>query len=153
MKLSDVQTYIQGRLTADSTLTALAGTIIIYDPFSDPNDSEAVIAAQLRATGVCIEVGDVSAVEPVQEALGGSPNFYAVCTVFAAENPQVAHSLSKLPLVERIIADVCVRSTGHPAAGRPIKPAKLGGYAAEIHNQGNVLHAITFKIPVVLTTA
>ena len=93
MTYEEIQPGIAAKVAANASL-ALLGAAIEADPFADPDTAKAAIAAKLRATGVCIEVGFPWIASP-ETSLGGSTLVDAVCEVFAAEHTQVAHTPAK----------------------------------------------------------
>lgn len=143
MTLAAIQPYFAGLISADAQLSPF-GAPIQVDPFQDPNAAKAAIAAALRATGVSIEVGFPWISAPETD-LGGSTLIQAMCEVFVAESPTVAHTPEKIDLLTRAISACTVR----PNAIQ--KPARLRSSESLKIEGGTILHMLSFFVPLNLT--
>lgn len=140
MTFDSLQSNMAGLISADSQLGPL-GTPIQVDPFQDPESAKSAIAAQLRATGVCVEVGFPWFGSPVT-LLDGTTHGDAVCEMFVAEHTQVSHTPAKATLVNRVITAI----TKRPATVGQ-KPARLRSCESLKTEAGYVLHMFSFFIP------
>lgn len=142
MTLDQIQPYLASCITADVVLAPL-GTPIQVDPFLDPEVAKAAIAAQLRATGVCSEVGFPWVAAP-ETLLSGYTHGEAVCELFVAEHTQVAHTPEKIALLTRFIT-ACTRP---PGLGQ--KPARLRACESVKTEGGVILHMLSLFIPLTI---
>jgi hypothetical protein len=138
MTFDTIQSSIAAKVAADAVLSPL-GVAIQVDPFADPEAAKSAIANQLRATGVCIEVGFPWASAP-ETSLGGSTLIEGMCEVFVAEHVQKEHTPSKAALVTRVIS----------AITKPLgvqKPPRLRAAESVKTEGGYILHMLSFFVP------
>lgn len=140
MKPSEVQAYIAAQIAARPSLADFM-PVMPYDPEQDEDAAAQAIGAQLRADGVCIQVGTVS-VPTVPHVAGNTFAALASIEVYVGEKIGRVHALKGLALIEEIVRGAV------PTPG-PSMP-KWVGYDAGKHEQGYLLHVIEFSVPVVL---
>jgi hypothetical protein len=141
MTFPQTQAYFVTMIEAASALNAL-GTPVTYSPFTAPESAKSAIAAALRAKGVCFEVGFPTMRSP-ESKLDGATQIDAIVKVFVAESLSIPHTPNLLSLInEVILACTAIRglSTGQ-------KPARLDEGESTFHEDGYILHILTFSIP------
>jgi hypothetical protein len=141
MTYPQVQSYFVGLIAASSALNAL-GAAIPVDPFADPETTKAAIATQLRTKGVAIEIG-FPYIGAAQSNKDGSTHIEATVEVYVAEEIKLAHTPSKLALVNEVV----LACTSRPTATFSQVPPQLRAAESVKTEKGYILHMFSFFIP------
>ncbi len=145
MNLHEVQAFAASQIMAVPALAAL-GQPSLYSLFDDDQSVLDRLAAQRRATGVCMEIGLVSGDDSQNASTPGRGTVLnASFDVFIGEEPRVQHSPSNLDLVRQVIAAICKQPGNHEPA------ARCTGYDAAKNDHGVILHVLSFTVPVRIT--
>lgn len=143
MNLENVQAYAAAQIAANSTLAAF-GAAIVYSHFTADDAARAAINGALRATGVCIEIGLVSAQGDTTKPQNRYTLLDANFDVYVAENPKVSHSPAQMNLVALVAGAMQAR------AGATSPAIKCTSYDSALSENGYVLHVLTFTLPALL---
>jgi hypothetical protein len=145
MNLHEVQSFAATQIMAVPALAAL-GQPVLYSLFDDDQEIMDRIGAQRRATGVCIDIGQVAGDDARNASTPGRGIVLdASFEVFIGEEPKVPHTPSDLDLVRRVVAALCRQPGNHDVAPR------CTGYDAAKDDHGVILHVLSFTVPVRIT--
>ena len=144
MNLAGIQSYVSDQIMAVPALAAL-GTPLVYSHFTPDETSRAAIDAQLRSTGVCIEIGLVSAAGDPAKPYNRFVTVDAEFEVFVAESPKATHTPTEALLVEQVAQAVQARQSVSEPSARCIR------YDSAKSENGYVLHVLSFVMPALIT--
>lgn len=141
ISLPQVQAAAAAKLSAVPALAAF-GAPILFDLHAEPEAAANAIAARIRATGVCLEIGDAVAPSPASAVGGGLNQLSVEFQLFAAEKTGGTHSPNGKALVNLIVAAICADQLPNEQG------FSCTGYDAAVSESGYVMHVIGFSIQV-----
>lgn len=141
--LRNVQSAIAGLISANASLAAL-GTPLQFDIEAADGVTAAAISARLESTGVCIEVGSVTAPRGKRSIHGKITQLTAELEVYAATKIGTSATPKGVLLVETIIAAVCA------ANSQFAQPVTCTGYDTAASESGYIFHVIGFEVECVV---
>ena len=137
MSADPVQTLAAAQLTAAPALAAF-GEPLIFDLDTDEQVHKETIRARLAATGVCLEIGSVTAPGSADTLGGVLTPLVGSFEIYAAEKVAGTHTPKGPDLWRAIIKALTARNENFACAG----------YDAFRTEHGYLLHVLTFTHPI-----
>lgn len=134
MKASEAQAVIASLLAAVTSVNQFA-PFIVEDGITN---NESVVDAALEAKGACIAIDEVEGAEADSASNNRAALATAQITVVVFDQPAVAHTPSRLALIEDVVAALTANSNFKLQGFTRYKREK-GGVAAVVDFTANVL--------------
>lgn len=140
MSADPIQTLAAAQIAAAPALAAF-GAALIYDLHADEETHKTAIAERIASSGVCIEIGSVTAPAQADTIGGVMTPLVGSFEVFAAEKIGGTHTPAGPALWRAVEKAMCNDRNGR-------SNFTFAGYDAIVTERGYVLHVLSFTHPI-----